>query len=284
MAQTPVRPIRLNSSAIAALIGRNPYASTSDAILTAWKSTDRDSYARAHTENGVETPEARKRRVEMAYPDIASVGRTTKPSLLQSTLRAMSTSMFLPDDIPSPAGSPITRREAMDLARETANTTHGIDRESVVLDRVNEILGTSFAPCDQVWSREIGRLPSGRPVVVQGRVDGLDPSRVLEIKTRARRLFLSMKEYERIQIDTYLFLTERTEAILAEAYFPSRAAEEPDLNMIPVTRDEDRIAEMLEDAIRTSRALDTIMQCPDAQRAFLTTRHREALVAEWSKE
>jgi len=191
--------------------------------------------------------------------------------------------MFLSDDT-THTGTPITRREAMDLATETANTMHGIDRESVVLSRVNDILGASFAPCDQVYSKEIGTMPSGRTVVVQGRVDGLDSTRVLEIKTRARRLFLSMKDYERIQIDTYLYLTERTDAILAEAYFPSRVAEEPDLNIIPISRDEDRINEVLEDAMRASRALDRIMDCPDAQRAFLITRHREALVTEWTRE
>jgi hypothetical protein len=283
-------PLRINSSALAALIGRHPYTSRGDAILATWKSTDRDTYRDAHDAAGIETPEARRRRVQMAYPEITAVSRTTKPSLLQSTLRGISTSMFLDDDTGrsgTESKHDITRQEAESVARETAYTQHGIDREHIVLDRVNTVLDASFVMDDRLWTRDVGCVPSGRRVVIQGRVDALETGkdpRLLEIKTRARGLFMNLREYERVQIETYLLLTGTHSAILAEAYFPSRAATDPDLNMIRIARDEDRIQGIIDDAIRASAALDRVVSCPHAQRAFLTTRHRDALVDRWIDE
>lgn len=95
---------------------------------------------------------------------------------------------------------------------------------------------------------------------------------------------MRLKEYERVQIETYLLLTGTDSAILAEAYFPSRHATDPDMNMIRISRDEDRIRDIVDDALRASAALDRVVSCPDAQRVFLTTRHRDALVDRWLAE
>ena len=282
---TTAPAIRLNSSALAALIGRHPYTSRSDAVLAAWKSTDRDAYHAAHRDTGIETPEDRRRRVQEAYPEITAISHSTKPSLLHTALRGISTSMFLDDDIPP--DRKITRKEAMDVARETAYTRHGTDRESVVLDRVNGVLESEFRMDDRLWTRDIGCVASGRRVVIQGRVDAIegdDPDRLLEIKTRARGLFMQLKEYERVQIETYLLLTGAPRAILAEAYFPSRYASDPDLNLIRIDRDDERIKEIVTDAIHASEVLDRVVSCPRAQRVFLTSRHRDQVVDRWITE
>lgn len=281
--------IRLNSSALAALVGRNPYQTRSDAVLTAWRSSDRDSYLEAHTRLGLETPEQRKDRIRTMYPEIDAIARTTKPSLLSSALPKGS--MFLDDSAYPAKGyatsvAPITYRDVMETARETAYTQHGIDRETRVLDAVNQVMGTQFEADDRLWTREIGTTKRGTPVTIQGRIDAVDPGTrtILEIKTRARGLFMRLKDYERVQIESYLFLTGSTTAFLAEAYFPSRHATDPDLNINRVDRDDDAIQALVDATMTMAEAVDRVINDPQAQNHFLQSQHRGTLVSQWISE
>ena len=282
-------PLRINSSNIAALAGKNPYVPVAEAVLTVWKSSDRDSYIKAHERCRLETPEQRKQRIKEAYPAIDAIARTTKPSALASSLASFS---FLDDPqvtkystTTTPATPPITKREIMDTARETAYTGHGIDRESVVLDRVNTVMGTYFKEDDTLWKQSIGITPSGRDVIVQGRIDAkdttTDPPVLLEIKTRARGLFMHLKEYEKIQIESYLFLTHTTTAYLAEAYFPSRHSIDPDLNIIRVVRDDESIQGWVHQILETVQAVEYIVSNEDAQDIFLKSKHRNTILKHW---
>lgn len=278
--------IRLNSSALAALVGRNPYVSRADAVLTAWRSSDKDSYLEAHTRLGLETPEQRKDRIRTMYPEIDAIARTTKPSLLSSALPKGS--MFLDDPAYPSKGyatktPPITYRDVMDTARETAYTQHGIDRETVVMDAVNQVMGTQFEADDRLWTREIGATRLGTPVTIQGRIDAIDPQshHILEIKTRARGLFMRLKDYERVQIESYLFLTGYATAFLAEAYFPSRHATDPDLNINRVDRDDDAIRALVDATLTMAEAVDRVLNDPQSQAQFLESQHRGTVVSHW---
>lgn len=278
--------IRLNSSALAALVGRNPYVSRADAVLTAWRSSDRESYLEAHTRLGLETPEQRKDRIRAMYPEIDTIARTTKPSLLSSALPKGS--MFLDDPAYPTQGyatktPPITYRDVMETARETAYTQHGIDRETIVLDAVNRVMGTQFEADDTLWTREIGTTRMGTPVTIQGRVDAIDATSktILEIKTRARGLFMRLKDYERVQIESYLFLTGYTTAFLAEAFFPSRQSTEPDLNINRVDRDDDSIQALVDETMSMAEAVDRVVNDPHAQDLFLQSQHRGTMVSHW---
>jgi hypothetical protein len=220
------------------------------------------------------------------YPEIDAIARTTKPSLLSSALPKGS--MFLDDPAYPSKGyatktPPITYRDVMDTARETAYTQHGIDRETVVMDAVNQVMGTQFEADDRLWTREIGATRLGTPVTIQGRIDAIDPQshHILEIKTRARGLFMRLKDYERVQIESYLFLTGYATAFLAEAYFPSRHATDPDLNINRVDRDDDAIRALVDATLTMAEAVDRVLNDPQSQAQFLESQHRGTVVSHW---
>jgi len=237
----------------------------------------------------METPEDKKRRIKKAFPMIETLARTTKPSVMSSSLATMGASMFLPDREFS--GSPviaaqthITHADIVAVARETTNTMHGIDRERVILDRVNGLLDDVFHEDETLYTKLIGTTTSahggGRPVILQGRIDAIRSDAVLEIKTRTRGLFMDLKRYERVQMDAYMFLTDRPRAYLAEAYFPSKHSVDPDLNMIEVDWDAERMHETCCRALEMAHILDSLFESPELQRAFLRSPNRDTWISQ----
>lgn len=267
-------PIRVNSSTIAAMLGRHPYTNRRDAILAVWKASDRDSYDGAHARCEIETPEQRKQRIRDYYPHLDAIARTTKPSLLSTkgfmdrddVWKTGTGPQFLPDS----SRHVVTKADALDLARETSYTGHGMAKERVVLDTVNTILGTAFTEVEDTLTREIGVIPgSDRRVILQGRPDAVARDMVLEIKTRARALFMRTKEYERIQVECYLYLTGASTGYLAEAYFPSQSSTDPDINISRIDRDDTYLTSLVEDITRHVHAIDRLMGSQRTQDTFL---------------
>lgn len=64
----------------------------------------------------------------------------------------------------------------------------------------------------------VGVCPRGTRWGVGGRVDGLTDDRVVEVKNRMRRFFNRVPLYEFIQIQVYLQLTGRGEAVLVQHF------------------------------------------------------------------
>jgi len=54
--------------------------------------------------------------------------------------------------------------------------------------------------------------------VLNGKVDGLVGNRVVEVKTRRYKFFDKLPEYESVQIQAYMFLTDRKLCDLVQSY------------------------------------------------------------------
>ena len=66
--------------------------------------------------------------------------------------------------------------------------------------------------------KRIGETTLGTPVSVGGRVDGLTPDKVVEVKCRRNHFFNTLPIYEKVQIQAYLFLTSRRVAEVVQKY------------------------------------------------------------------
>jgi hypothetical protein len=55
-------------------------------------------------------------------------------------------------------------------------------------------------------------------VVLRGKVDGMSGDTVIEAKNRCKRLFKELRDYERVQLEAYMFLTGYNKSILTEHY------------------------------------------------------------------
>tara|TARA_Y100000992_G_C21218303_1_gene469084 strand:- start:592 stop:1122 length:531 start_codon:yes stop_codon:yes gene_type:complete len=70
---------------------------------------------------------------------------------------------------------------------------------------------------DTLYKKCVSRA-HGRDIILVGRTDGSDGSRVIEVKERRNRLFKKVVSYERVQVLAYMYLTDTTSALLKERY------------------------------------------------------------------
>ncbi|MDF1867705.1 MAG: hypothetical protein P1U70_22995 [Saprospiraceae bacterium] len=67
--------------------------------------------------------------------------------------------------------------------------------------------------------RQIGTTSSGRRVYVGGRMDGkIKNGKIIEVKNRMRRLFHTVRDYEKLQIMSYMFISKHGNATLVERF------------------------------------------------------------------
>ena len=55
-------------------------------------------------------------------------------------------------------------------------------------------------------------------IILRGKVDGVSGDTVVEAKNRCNRLFKELRDYERVQLEAYMFLTGYNKSILTEHY------------------------------------------------------------------
>lgn len=106
-------------------------------------------------------------------------------------------------------------RAVTDMVRSKVYTQYGASKE----DSVREGLSSSVTKTNAFKTRPWFTLSNGIPVVLGGRHDGYDAinNRVVEIKVRQRR-FLSVPEYERVQVHSYMHIFDTHRITLIEHY------------------------------------------------------------------
>ena len=71
----------------------------------------------------------------------------------------------------------------------------------------------------QMYEKLLYSDPDGRyQVILRGKVDGMNNEYVVETKNRTRRLFNMIPEYEKVQLNAYMFMTGKEKAIHIECY------------------------------------------------------------------
>jgi hypothetical protein len=80
-------------------------------------------------------------------------------------------------------------------------------------------------------------------LIVRGKVDGISMDTLIESKNRTRCLFHELRDYERVQLECYMFLTGLHSALLTEHF-------NEESNCIPYTHDEEFWSECLTSIIQ----------------------------------
>ena len=81
----------------------------------------------------------------------------------------------------------------------------------------------------QMYTKELHRTDK-YTIVIRGKVDGVSDGIIVESKNRTSRLFNELRQYEQVQLESYMFLTDMKEALLIEHYNDTS-------NEIPYTHD-----------------------------------------------
>ena len=71
----------------------------------------------------------------------------------------------------------------------------------------------------KMYERELYNDPEGKfNIVIKGKVDGMNDDCVVETKNRTKRLFNSIPDYEKVQLNSYMFLTDKEKSLQIECY------------------------------------------------------------------
>ena len=55
-------------------------------------------------------------------------------------------------------------------------------------------------------------------LVLRGKVDGISDDTIIETKNRRNHLFMELRDYEKVQLESYMYLTGLQKSILTEHY------------------------------------------------------------------
>ena len=67
-------------------------------------------------------------------------------------------------------------------------------------------------------------------IILRGKVDGMNEQYIVETKNRTKRLFNMIPEYEKVQLNAYMFITDKRNALHIECYNEEQNAVECDFD------------------------------------------------------
>lgn len=161
----------------------------------------------------------------------------------------------------------------MNTQQKNCYTLHGTQSEDKTVARmqVDTIgVGSRLDKVDKFFNMRVLETKAfkfdivGKIDCVETRADGTKV--LVEIKNRVNKLFKTLREYEKIQVMTYLKMLSLTEGRLVEQY-------NAEMNSIEVSFDDEYYdSVILPGVVRFAVALDAILTDENARREF--ERHR----------
>ena len=94
----------------------------------------------------------------------------------------------------------------------------GVLRESLNLDVLQERYNIEIGQRNsRIYMKELLRT-SKYCLVLRGKVDGISDDTIIETKNRRNHLFMELRDYEKVQLESYMYLTGLQKSILTEHY------------------------------------------------------------------
>ena len=96
--------------------------------------------------------------------------------------------------------------------------TRGIKKESSNLNKIQKKTGSKIGHRNSKLYQKILYRNDRFEINIRGKVDGIIDDCIVESKNRTSRLFNTLRPYERVQLEGYMYLTGLTKCILTEHY------------------------------------------------------------------
>jgi len=107
--------------------------------------------------------------------------------------------------------------------KEDKNLDKTQQKRNIVIDSRNS----------QMYEKELYIDPEGKYVVfLRGKVDGMNDEYVVETKNRTKRLFNMIPDYEKVQLNAYMFMTGKEKALHIECYNDDQNSVEYDFDKL----------------------------------------------------
>ena len=107
--------------------------------------------------------------------------------------------------------------------KEDKNLDKTQQKRNIVIDSRNS----------QMYEKELHIDPEGRYIVfIRGKVDGMNDEYVVETKNRTKRLFNMIPDYEKVQLNAYMFMTGKEKSLHIECYNEEQNSVEYDFDKL----------------------------------------------------
>jgi len=114
-------------------------------------------------------------------------------------------------------GNPILQRLDTKI-KQDLRMRRGNIKENANLDQIQKKKGITIQQRNsKMYTKELYR-GDRYCLIVRGKVDGVSDGTIVETKNRTRYLFNELRDYERVQLEAYMFLTGLEDALLTEHY------------------------------------------------------------------
>lgn len=119
--------------------------------------------------------------------------------------------------------------------QQVSNTNFGTKNEKNSLNKYNTKTQKNVSTTNKFFKKEIFTTKKHK-WLLGGKIDGLDEEddTIIEFKNRVNRLFYKLRDYEKVQTMTYMFLLEKQKSRLVETL---KTRDETQMNVIEVDWD-----------------------------------------------
>jgi len=269
--------ITISASDVAAAIGQNKWRPSEEILEKLWQKHQATTFETlTKTEEALLAVQADVTgQASKLLEEAQKLAKTTKNS--EDTVKLFTHLSKQIADISTL--TPAQKEQSIALIQSEIFTQHGIQQESSTVTTIKEKVisqESKLLPVDQFYSKPLIASPSFS-YVITGKIDCLEllptgEMRIYEIKNRTNRLFKSLVDYERIQVNTYQHLTGfkgPSPALLVENFKDKSKTE---MNMIEVPWDEAYYNGVLDELKAFATRLDTILTDGDAREEYLRNK------------
>lgn len=207
----------LNISQIAIITGDNPYQSKRDFLIDFWKKYDINDY-NEYINKTQFTKESDKDKIE----NISKKNNIDIKKELDNCLKTKDL-----DELNKRKGiiydklNDLSKEEKKEITKSIENITHttfGTNNENSITILYENMTGQKFIK-DDIFRKKKIIENSDFKIYIGGKIDGIseDKKTIIEIKNRVKCLFYKLREYEKVQIISYMYLLGINKSNLIEA-------------------------------------------------------------------
>jgi len=251
--------IFLNASELSVAIGVNPYQSVKDLIVRLWSKHFSEDYYRLLDDiknaNQIEIVQETEYQCLQRLVQQSSnqsvvqekIQQCLTASATQSTQELQKNQKALLDEIKKDENM---SKEDKVLLTETlvsmSNKRFGIRKEGDSIAEYEKLTGKTVQRIGKYYTEVINishlstaELMPGVVWKLGGKIDGLTTeNELIEVKNRVRAFFKTIKEYEKVQIQTYLYLLRLKKGYLVESLVKNKG-EVPKINVVETEFDDE---------------------------------------------
>ena len=220
--------VSIPASEVAACIGRNPYKASSDVFNELWKRWSPDTFTgKTKIDEQLEAiSTTTKEEQNLLWTAAKSITKDAEGAMKTfnetSTIIESSTTLKEED-----------KAKVLDLMKTMLSTSHGTRTEGKVAQKLAMKQGVTITRDNTLYSIPLITLGNDddddknnnnkKDFIVRGKIDRLSEENgeivLVEVKSRMKRLFKELRDYEHIQIQAYLqMLPDIKRAKLVESY------------------------------------------------------------------